>query len=172
MTLEFELSSAVGGNGTLTLAVAGTAPEAGLPVFANATPAQAAVVLAGLPACAGATGAIDPVLHTLVITLPSGCVLPALVPVSVELPSGFFAPNPPAGTSVVVSLATSTDPEPRITSAYTIGVRAVLGAVGRLVWGGSKGGEWRGVAGEGAAGQIGWVGGGGMGSEGEGVGGP
>ena len=123
MNLSFTPSTAVPGNGTLTLAVESTSPVAGVQVLANATPADAAVVLVGLPNCTGAVGAIDPVNRTLTITLPSSCVLPAHEPVLVQIPSDFFAPNPAIGTSVTLSLTTSTDTKPSIASEYTIGVR-------------------------------------------------
>ena len=124
MALSFTPRSTVPGNGTLTLSVASTGPVAGLPVLANATPAQAGITLAGLPACAGATGAIDPATHELTVTLPSGCVLPANVSVQVQVPSGFFAPNPAPGTSVLLALATSSDPAPLNAPAYTTSVPA------------------------------------------------
>jgi uncharacterized protein YcnI len=122
MNVSFTPSTAVPGNGTLTLAVASTSPVPGVPIFANATPADAAVVLAGLPNCTGAVGAIDPASRTLTITLPSSCELPAHVPVVVEIPSGFFQPNPAAGTTVALNLTTSTDQQPSSASDYTIGM--------------------------------------------------
>ena len=132
MSIRFELRSTVDGssNGTLTLAVASTALVAGLPVFANATPAAAGVVLVGLPACAGATGALDAVHEELTIALPSTCVLAAGVGLRAEIPSGFFTHHPAAGTTVVLSLATSKDQdrEARITSGYTTGMWCCCGA--------------------------------------------
>ena len=129
MSLTFTLKNAVAGSsgGTLTLTVASTAPVPGLPVFANATPAEAGVVLVGLPNCTGATGAIDAVQQRLTITLPSGCVLAANVSLRAELPSGFFAPNPAVGTTVVLALSTSSDPEPRRDPGYTISMWRVPG---------------------------------------------
>ena len=127
MSISFTLKTTVPSNGTLTLAVSSTSPVAGVRVFVNTTPADASVVLVGLPNCSSARGAIDAATRTLVITLPSTCVLNANVPVRVEIPSGFFAPNPAIGTTVVLSLATSTDPAPLLDlPGYTIGMLRVI----------------------------------------------
>ena len=56
------------------------------------------------------------------VTLPNNCVLAADIPVTLDISSGFFAPNPVAGTTVVLSLATSADTEPLAASGYTIGM--------------------------------------------------
>ena len=122
MDISFTPKSVVPGSGTLTLAVSSTAPVPGVRVLANTTPSDASVVLIGLPACSGATGAIDAANQTLTISLPSTCALAANVPVRAEIPNGFFAPNPAAGTTVVLSLRTSTDAEPRTAPGYTIGM--------------------------------------------------
>ena len=132
MNVSFVPSTPVPGVGTVTLAVSSTWPAGGAAVFVGATPAGAAVVLAGLANCTGATAAIDATQRALTITLPSGCVLPANQPVTVQIPSGFFAPNPAAGTTVALALTTSADTQPSAVIPYTIGVsvcervRAVL----------------------------------------------
>ena len=122
MRIQFTPLHAMASGGTVMLAVASTTPTFGVQVFANATPAPATVVVVGLASCAGATGAIDTANQRLTITLPSACALAANVSVTVEVPSGFFAPNPAVGTTVVLSLWTSSDPEPRTASTYTVGM--------------------------------------------------
>ena len=124
MNISFTPSTAVLGNGTLTLSVQSTEPFEVVDVFANATPEERGVLLVGLPNCSGATGAIDPVNHTLTITLPSTCVLDAFEPVTVVIPSDFFAPNPPKGTTVALTLTTSSDVLPSEPAEYTIGMCA------------------------------------------------
>lgn len=122
LNISFTPSVAVHGNGTLTLAVSSTTPSTGVDVFAGATPGAAEVVVVGLANCTGATAAINAANDTLTITLPSNCILPAHVPVTVEIPSGFLAPNPVVGTKVELSLTTSADPAPSVASEYTIGM--------------------------------------------------
>ena len=120
MNISFTPSATVGGSGTVTLAV--TSPL-GVPVFAAATPAQAGVLIVGLPNCTNATAAINAANQTLTITLPSSCILAGKVPVRIEIPDAFFAPNPGAGTTVTLSLTTSASLVPAISPGYTIGMR-------------------------------------------------
>ena len=122
MTLIFRPRLAMVGGGRLMLAVSSMGALANGNVFAAAAPADSTVVVLGLANCTNAIGVINGPNRTLTITLPSDCVLAANTSVTVEIHSGFFAPNPAAGTTVVLSLATSADTEPLAAPGYTIGM--------------------------------------------------
>ena len=134
MNISFIPGIAVAGSGTVTLAVSGSGAVAGLQVFAAATPAQAGVVIVGLPNCTGATAAINTANQTLTITLPSSCTLAAKVSVRIEIRDAFFAPNAAIGTTVALSLTTSASTVPSIAPGYTIGVWQPALALVRVAW--------------------------------------
>ena len=122
MNITFTPSNTVNGGGMVTIAVVSPSPVNGMAVFAGSTPTtSAAVVVVGLANCTNATGAIHAANGTFTITLPSSCVLLANVAVTVEIPSGFFAPNPASGTKVTLSLTTSADSQPSY-AEYTTGM--------------------------------------------------
>ena len=121
LTVSFKPSTPSIG-GTVIVAVHSTSPQPDLTVFAKVTPADPSLVMVGLPGCTGAIGTIYATNRSLVIALPNSCVLAANTTVTVQVPSSFFGEMPPAGTTVVLSVATSTDPVPRVAPGYTVGV--------------------------------------------------
>ena len=121
INITFTPSTRVNGSSILTITVVDTSPVDGVAVFAGSTPGANQVVLVGLANCTNATGAIHAANGTLTITLPSSCELLANVPVTVEIPSGFFAPNPANGTTVTLSLSTGGDSQPSY-AEYTTGM--------------------------------------------------
>ena len=126
MTIGFTTSITVSGPATLTMAISSTSPLLDWAVFASATPSDAAVVFVGLVNCSGAYGMIDAVNRTLTIVMPSGCVLAANSAVTIEVPSTFFGPNPPAGTTVMLTLRGSWDSQASPPAGYVIGMHPML----------------------------------------------
>ena len=129
MTIGFTTSTAVAGPATLTVV-------ADWAIFASATPLEAAVVFVGLGNCPGARGEIDAANRTLTIMVPSGCVLAPNSVVTIEVPSAFFAPNPPAGTTVVLTLQGSWNSQATASAGYVTGMHSpVLITSSMPAWG-------------------------------------
>ena len=119
MNVSFTPTGVVAGMRKLTLTVTSTSPLAD--VLASSTPAQAGIVVVGQPSCTGVTGAINASSRTLTITLGSSCTLVANVPVTVAIPAAFFAPNPAAGTTVILAIATDVANVPSAAAGYITG---------------------------------------------------